>query len=617
MSEDTEFRKKTGLARRLFRVVGTAGSTVGGIAGGILKSAGQTAKNAGGRASLTFSSEVEFTEAKDLRELAESFTQWLVQEHQGKADLQQQKPSTIELTEYGQVKNFYQIRLEEPGLAGRRFLFVFRTHPLAQLDINIPTTEEAYHDRALLVVHWPQELLVEPESFGITIWDEAAFVGERSPALNLMQHWLKSIAGGTFRQKVIGAEGEGKRAKQVPIFGRDEELLLAEQRLLSPRKREDKERFIISIAARGGTGKSFFLKALKARIGHRVVWAGVDHQGIAEDVSSVALLGRILAQLARQLEERSVKMERFGKELRSFRKRMEQQEGEPSGFFGHLKKAAETAAAINPVIGVASAGVIFFTSWGQEAKEESEALAKDNAIKALTDAFKEDLIQHVEEARASSVCWQRPVIVFDTYEWLAPLVDIWMRTEFLANDFLHDTGVCLVISGREHLLRTDTRWSELQHQISNISLKPFGQRVSDEFLTTLGVESERREELYGLTEGLPLFLSLVAQIEDLDQATGILAKRVLEEIPDKHNEHFMMASVLDSFERNNLEVLYRDLEPEQVSELVTLLGRASFTAAKDGKRAFIKPVRKILERALVLELGENYANELKNRLSEV
>ena len=618
MSQESEHRKKSGLARRIFKAVGTAGSTVGstvgGFAGGLLRSAGQTAKNAGGRAALSFASEVCQTPPKSLRELAESFTQWLLSEHQGKADLQQQKPSTVELTELGQVNSFYQIWLEEPGILGRRFRFLFRHTPLSDFASNFPHTEESYHDQTMLVVRWPQKLTDEPTKISIAIWDEAAFVGERGPALNLLQQWLKEAAGGTFPGKSVSPTQKKKSSKPIPIHGRDEELEQATELLLSPRRREDKDHFILSLAAPGGTGKSFFLKALRERIEPRVLWAGVDHQGIEEDSSGVALLGRCLAQLARQLEEKSVKMEGFSKELRAFRKRTAEDGEEPGGFFSHLKKAAESAAGINPIFGAASAGVVFITSWGQEAKEESEALAKDNAVKALTDAFKNDLRQYVEQTRKNYVCWPRPVIVFDTYEWLAPLVDTWMRTEFLADDFLQETGICLVLSGREHLLRADTRWSEWQHQVTNISLNPFSRSVSEQFLAGLKVEPERFEDLYRLTEGLPLFLSLAAHIEEPDQAIGILAKRVLEEVEPEHHLEFMKASLLESFDSTAVPKLFPDKDEEQVQELIKRLNKATFTVASEGKRAFLKPVRKILTRALTLEIGEAEVEEIRERL---
>jgi hypothetical protein len=618
MTEDLGHRKKGGLARRLFRAVGQAGSTVTGVAGGLLRSAGQTAKNAGGRASLTFASDVEETTPADLRELAESLTQWLVQQHQGKADLQQQRPSSVELTELGQVGTFYEVRLEEPGLAGRQFRFIFRQRPLSDYAGNFPEVGEHFDEEVLITLTWPQTLDSEPDKEAIIVWDHACLLGRRNPAIDVAQHWLKEEAGGTFVAKRVRPKGTHKAARPIPLFGRDEELSEIKSILLSPRPRDKRGQSLVSLAAPGGTGKSFFLKALQAEVGHRVVWAGVDHQGIEKETSSLGLLGRFLAQLAQSLEEQSVRMEGFSKELRSFKKRVDAATtGESSGFFGHLKKAAETAAGVNPILGAVSAGVVFLTSWGQEAKEESEALAKDNAVKALTDAFKSDITSYVKAARKESICWSRPVIVFDTYEWLAPLVDTWMRTEFLAGEFLQETGVVVILSGREHLLRIDTRWSEWQHLVTKVSLMPFDLSTTKEYLTSLEVSQDRVDKIFELTEGLPLFLSLAAHMDEHDQAVGVLAKRVLEEVDVENRDDFLRASVLDSFDRGTLQTLFSEKSEEQLEAVTQLLGKATFTVANDGKRAFLGPVRRILKRALVLDLGENAVQELESRVSKV
>ena len=627
-TEASEHRKKSGLARRLFKAVGKAGQAAGqavgkvgqvagDAAGSIIRTAGQTAKTAGGRAMLTFSRETETTSPATPRELAESLTRWLLEEHQGKADLQQQKPSTVELTELGQVACFYEVWLEEPGLTGRRLRFIIRQSPLSDWEANFPATEQKCDYRAMIVVNWPQTLLTEPKNFGALIWDQATLVGERDAAVDLLQTWLVEEAGGTFPHKRVVPKASSKKQQEpIPIFGRDQEMKQATSLLLAPRPRELHQKTLLSLAAPGGTGKSFFLKALKRQVETRVVWAGGDHQGIESDGSGVGLLGRILSELAKQLEEQSVDMSGFSKELRAFRKRVEAVEsGEPGGFFGHLKKAAETAAGINPVLGAMSAGVVFLTSWRQEAKEESEALAKDNAVKALTDVFKEDLSSHIKARSGKALCWKRPVLIFDTYEWLAPLIDTWIRTDLLSGNFLETTGAIVVLSGREHLLRTDTRWSEWQHQIANITLTPFDLATTRTFLSSIQVDESRVDGLYKFTEGLPLFLSLAAQIDQPDEAVKILTERVLEEVPKEHWLSFQKASLLNHFHARSLDALFGDLSEEERAQLTQLLNNATFTVSQDGKRAFLGPVKRVFERALLLQIGEDAVNELKNTVS--
>lgn len=620
---------KTGFAKRLFRAVGQAGSAagravghagsaVGGAAGDLIRSAGQTAKTAGGRALLTFAGEVAQTPERDLRDLAESLTSWLVAENQGRADLQQQKPSTIELSEIGDFGSFYEVVLEEPGLMGRRLRFVFRAEPLPRLEDNTPPSDMKFKSQVVVVLRWPKELTEEPENVSFLVWDQAVALGERNSAQDLCQRWIKSELEGTFSQRALLAPVKApKKSRELILFGRDEPLAEAYQGIVLPRYREQRSLGILSLAAPGGTGKSYFLKALKNRLRGRVLWAGVDHQGLEEGAASLDVLAKILGTLASGLEEQGVSFSRFSKEYRAFKRRREAEgAGEASGFLSHLRKAAETAAGINPIVGAASAGVTFLTSWGQEVKEESEALAKDDTLKTLTMAFKEDLAEWSQEQRDQFLLWTRPVLVLDTYEWLAPLVDVWVRTELVTEDFFESTGCVLILAGRDQLLRTDTRWSEWQHLTHNITLKPFDLATSRQLLESLGADVDRAEELYELSEGSPLFLSLVAQIEDPEEAISILCERILEEVPSEQRFAFRMAALAESFDALSLAALFPDYELPERAKLLKDLKRATFTVAREGKRSFLPSVGKLLRRTLLLEIGESEYQNAEQRLQK-
>lgn len=599
MEDPPKHRKKNGLARRLIRAVGSAGSAVGEAAGDLLRSAGKSAREVGERAALSLTSVVEETPECTLRELAEDLTAWLVAEHQGKAELQQQKPSTVELTELGQVSVFYEVRLEEPGLLGRSFRLVLRARPLSDWWANLPGGEEAFHAEALLVMEWPAQLLKEPEELAVAIWDSASTVGKRNSALDLLQRFFQARLGGRFAERRVVEKFKKRSFKTVPIVGRSETLERLEALLLQPRPRRLRHQHIVSLAAPGGTGKSYFLKSLRSRVGERVLWAGVDHQVLEEESSSLNLVGGLLIRLARQLEEQGLSMSRFGKEALAFRKATSGSDSDsPSGVLAHLKKAAQTAAGANPLLSAVSAGVVFLTSWGEQAQKESESLARDNALRSLTQAFQDDLAAYREKVENECLCWSPPVIVFDTYEWLSPLTDVWIRTEFLAEDFLERSGALLVLAGREHLLRTDTRWSEWQHQTVAVSLKPLERGDAFLYLESLNVPPERFEELYQLTEGLPLFLNLAAHIEELDSAVNALVKRVLEEVDESSHPHFLRAARLDNFDSASLKAEFEALSDDELSTLREQLLKASFTVESQGKRAFTPPVRRIFERAL-------------------
>src|SRR5690606_11192010 len=112
-------------------------------------------------------------------------------------------------------------------------------------------------------------------------------------------------------------------------------------------------------------------------------------------------------------------------------------------------------------------------------------------------------------------------------------------------------------------------------------------------------------------------LSLAAQIEEPDQALDVLAQRVLEEVIPRHRHAFLKASVLDSFEQKQLRSLYGDSTNEELEVITNLLKSATLTVARDGKRAFLPPVRRILQRALVIEFREKELETLKSQVGEV
>jgi hypothetical protein len=612
--------KKASLAKRLFstagRAVGQAGMAVGGVAGGLLRSAGQTAKGATDRARLTFSGEVAETPPWDLRTIAESLTRWLVEEHQGRTDLQHQKPPTIELTELGQVGSFFEIVVEESGLLGRRFRFLLRSRPLSELSANFPSGEQTFHAELLLVMNWPRELLIEPD-VSCLVWGQAAAVGPRNSAQDLGQRWLESELGGTFaRKKILPRAKLARKAPPLPYFGGEDTLNTALGSLLTPTPGGQKLAGILALAAPGGTGKSYFLKCLHQRTENRVIWAGVDHQGLREGDDGVEVLSRVLANLAKSLETQGVSMARFSKEYRLFQKSRDSADSKGSGFLSHFRKAAETAAGINPIFGAASAGVAFLTSWGQEMKEESEALAKDDSVMTLTRMFVEDLEQWSEQEKAACLLWRRPVLVFDTYEWLAPLIDVWVRTQLLSQDLLSKAEAAVLVAGRDHLLKTDTRWTEWQHLTTCIELRPFSRETAAAYLRSLGSAEERLEELYQMTQGSPLFLSLVAHIKEPDQAYSILSTRILEEVPDPDRGDFVRASILENFDPSSLGRIFPERSPQELEQLLTRLKQATFTVESQGRRAFLPSVRKVLQRNLLMDIGPDAFAQLETNMQD-
>lgn len=612
---DIPHRKKPGLARRLFRSVGqVAGKAVSGVTEGVLKPAGRTVKGAGLRVRLSFSGEVEESPPWEVREIAESLTEWLARECKGSADLQQQKPSTVELQELGQVQSFFSVVLEEPGVTGRSFRFVVRARPLRELESNLPSHQEQDFTAQLVIVReWPKELEVESKAVSFLVWDSAAAVGPRNAAQDLAQRWLTEELGGAFARKKVGATKGRSRQASSALLGREHELAAARAVLLTPDTRSSAQGGVLALAAPGGTGKSFFLRHLKASVEGRVLWAGVDHQGLADAVEPTEALGRILADLAKGLESQGLSMGSFRKEYFKFQQSRGKTEVK-SGLFGHVRKALESAAGFNPALGAASAGAAFLASWGDEVKAQSESLARDDLIVALTRSFKDDLSAWSQKAKEGAILWRRPVLVFDTYEWLAPLVDVWLRTRLLSDDLFPECQAVVVVAGRDHPLKVNTRWAEFGTAMTVLELKPFPDAVARKFLEQLKAPPERWDELLKLTNGLPLFLSLAAHISNVDEAVSVLSERILEEVPHAARADFRRASLLEQFTASDLERLFPERTPEEREALLRQLDVATFTQAKHSRKSFTPAVGAILQRAFELEVGSSAYQKLQQSL---
>ena len=131
----------------------------------------------------------------------------------------------------------------------------------------------------------------------------------------------------------------------------------------------------------------------------------------------------------------------------------------------------------------------------------------------------------------------RLVIMFDTYERLAPLDD-WVRTWLLPR--LPATALT-VIAGRaapDSAWRSDPAWRELLRVVSLRNLSPDDSRT---YLHACGVDPGRHDQLVQLAHGHPLALSLLADVvvrggeAAADPLTpdlvGTLLRRFVETVP--------------------------------------------------------------------------------------
>jgi energy-coupling factor transporter ATP-binding protein EcfA2 len=174
----------------------------------------------------------------------------------------------------------------------------------------------------------------------------------------------------------------------------------------------------------------------------------------------------------------------------------------------------------------------------------------------------------------------RVVLLFDTYERLAPLDD-WVRTSLLPR--LPATALTVAAGRRPPgpAWRADPAWRELLRVVSLRNLSP---EESRRYLDVCGVDPARHDQLVEVAHGHPLGLSLLADVvarggeAAADPLTpdlvGTLLRAFLEVVPSGQHRRALEVCALA---RVTTEALLRDaLEREEAHELFSWLRELSF-----------------------------------------
>jgi hypothetical protein len=181
---------------------------------------------------------------------------------------------------------------------------------------------------------------------------------------------------------------------------------------------------------------------------------------------------------------------------------------------------------------------------------------------AVLQALEELEVSEVDGAIAGPPNDGRLVIMFDTYERLAPL-DEWVRTWLLPR--LPATALT-VIAGRaapDSAWRADPAWRELLRVVSLRNLSPDDSRT---YLRACGVDPGHHDQLVELAHGHPLALSLLADVvvrggeAAADPLTpdlvGTLLRRFVEIVPSgQHRRALEMCALA----RVTTEALLREV----------------------------------------------------------
>ena len=181
----------------------------------------------------------------------------------------------------------------------------------------------------------------------------------------------------------------------------------------------------------------------------------------------------------------------------------------------------------------------------------------------------------------------RVVVLFDTYERLAPL-DEWVRTELLPRLPMTALTVLASRAPPSPAWRADPAWRELLRVVALRNLSP---EESRQYLHACGVDPARHDQLIELAHGHPLGLSLLADVvvrggeAVTDPLTpdlvGALLQRFVDVVPSERHRHAVEVCALA---RVTTEALVREvLGLEDAHALFTWLRELSFVeSAPDG-----------------------------------
>lgn len=578
-------KKKEGLTGKLLQV-----------AGKLITTAAHTAATTGQRAILTFVSTVGGREIprRTASELAGDLAGYLERGQKGETKIQK---CTLELVD-GEADR-REIRLTEPGMLGQTYRFLFLPRAEGQL-VNVT-----------IALEWPPDRFELPEDVSVFIWNDGVQLGPRGAAADYVSMWLADLLGFRFESLELCESRKSRAGLEAPrlFVGRERET----QRIVELAARPNpsaQDPWIVSLTALGGTGKSYFLRQVQHRLGRRALFALVDHQSCEGCEHSLERgLVSLLQSLALGFQGDGCSTTRFDK-LYTRYQRQGRPETPASGLMHYARKAVEIGSGKNPLLTVAEAGWQAVDAVAGEVQAETDALATNSWVRRLTAALVQDLAAFVAKQRKSYYLWRRPVLVLDSYELLALLADTWLRTVLLANPAFQALRPLVVLASRHELLRVNSRWSEYQGAVEQMSLQPFDPQEAARFLDLLGQSGN--ESLVELTGGSPLFLSLVARSPSREVAVRTLVERMLEEVEPAWRDLVLDMALPEELDLDRLQRLHPDLpEPRRAFERLLKL---TFITAREGRWAYAPAVRKALLAYLELESPQR-KSELLARLN--
>ena len=542
------------------------------------------------------------------------------------------------------------------GLFGGKFAIVFAYAAGAPLrDVLNSLTQKGYGvaDIAGVCQTWPPEVSPVSSDPALFILDARGYAGSEGPAANYVDAWLTEAGYGPLPHKrlieprpalpelnslfigrnapiaAIGRAITAPTSSHAPLpvsnptagaadsgGATDEPVELSTepvQTIVTPPSTQS-QAWIVSIAGPGGSGKSYVLRRAHELYGTRCVWAQVDHENPEE--SEEGLL-RLMGDIAIRLKDGGCPLPTFDKEFARVRSairrgtnanntgivnagRTVQGGAKVASIASELLKAAgHVTKSLNLIGAVAEVGTSIYERISAQRQETIDAILSSRYIQDVNAAICEDLAAFMSKQEKEYILPRRPVIVLDSYELIGPLADQWLRTLFLPRAATF--GAVVLIAGRYHLLRFNTRWADYQGAVEYVDLPPFDTDEARTYLTALPgkPDADRADYLVKLTGGLPLFLATAATLPSEEDTIKALAGRVLEEIEAEWRPAALDLSLADGF---NLDTVMQIIpDAAKAEKTFNRLSNATFIEGQAGRWRYQPTVQAILSRYRALE----------------
>jgi hypothetical protein len=624
------------------KVLGIIGGTAGDVAGKIGETAGDVAGKAAEILHLDDKNKAKALPDPNEDKLSkegQAFVAWLRGKNKGGV--------SVELPDIDGdgTTDFAVVRLRESGFLAHNYLFGFVTQPtnavtdwlIRRVNAN---EKEKYAGIAVVAEEWSPTRYGLDKEIGVFVLRDRVRLGKDSAAENYVSDWLAEYTRTPkFEKKDLQddrAEQEARKTGRTPLFiGREREMETVGHSITATGDYGTHLPWIFSIWGEGGNGKSYFLDTLRQRYAPRMAFANVDHQIVEGDEDG--LLG-LITEIARDLKDNGCptpNFEKVNKDYRSAQNRANQSERNTTEIAKNVKdtlgsdeakKIAGFAGKLKPLgflknvpgilnIGgtIVEVGFGIYDRVSQEQQAKNDAVIKSRPVQVYTEALVRDIEHFTKEQRKKYYLTRRPVIVFDTYELIGSLADEWLRACFLKQPGIQSVEPLILIVGRYELMRFNSRWSEYQSALRTIRLAGFDRENSLRYLKALGVDDPAQAaELYELTQGSPLFLSLAANLGSRERAIKVLAERILEEIEPQWRTLFIEIAIPETF---NLETVERVLGGRGDTQAAyQRLALATFVEPNGNQLRYQSGVRSVLRRYAELENAPRFA-ELSRLLS--